>query len=150
MQTATKHIETEYAKADADFKRIRDAVVKLKTKAEEEAPLTDPEGNDTPLRALLDELPTDANELERAIEDLQYRIDTIVDNPQVLERFEEQSRALQLQKDKLAKLMSSKDVQREELKGLCTPWETKLKNIVTNVNAKFGKYMQELGCAGKF
>jgi chromosome segregation ATPase len=150
MQTQTQNLERAYARVDEDFKRIRGQVVKLKKAADEEAPLTDEQGNDTPLRSLLDGLPSDKTELEQKKEDLEYKINSIQDNPQVLERYEEESLKLEAEKAKLESLKGSKEAKREELKAISAPWQTKLKNIVSEVNNKFEKYMQELGCAGKF
>lgn len=150
MQTQTQNLERAYARADEDFKRIRDQVVKLKQDAEKEAPLTDDEGNDTPLRSLLDGLPSDKTELEQKKEDLEDKIKSIQDSPELLERYEAQSVKLEAKKAELESRKGSKEAKREELKAISVPWQTKLTNIVSEVNNKFEKYMQELGCAGKF
>lgn len=150
MQTQTQNLERAYARADEDFKRIKKKVSELKDAADKEAPLTDDKGNDTPLRALLDDLPTDKTELEQKKEDLEDKITSILDNPKALEQYEEKSLELEAKKAHLESLRGSKEAKRDELKAISTPWQTKLTNIVSEVNNKFEKYMQELGCAGKF
>jgi len=149
MQLQTKSLEQDFQRISVEFNRERNAVAQLKQRAEEHAPLKDEAGKDTPLKVVLDALPSELAELEDLMDDAKEKIKRILDNPEVLRQYREKKQSLESQKDRLENLKGSKGIKRAELDTLKAPYEASLHNIVKKVNDGFGKYMTELGCAGK-
>lgn len=146
IQHQTQGLERQFREVDSNFKRMKSLIKQLKAKAVQLANIDE----DEELREKLDEISDDQNELEAMIEDALDQINSIQDNPQVLVQYEEQKKNFEIQKQELEDLADSKGIKRRELAALKEPYNAALENITTKVNAKFGNYMSELGCAGKY
>jgi len=118
-------------------------------KAKEIAPLKDMDGNDTPLKAELDELTSDLLELEANLDEAIAKVNAVHDNPEVLRRYEEQRMDIERIKLQLENMNYSKDLKRNEIRALRDPWEVSLTTAMHEVNDLFSNYMKELGCAGE-
>jgi len=121
----------------------------LKQEAFRVAPITDDNHNDLPLKAALDELPDDENELRESIDDADERASAITANPEALRHYEEKKRQIEETRQQLEGLSESKEAKEYEITSIRDPWETSLKKIVDKVNIKFAGYMTDLSCAGE-
>ena len=145
----TRNLQLEVDRKDREFKAARQLVIQMKTIAERDAPIHDEDGNETPLKAKLDELSDDITELQSLRDDADEKMRNIISNPQVISRYHEQKAMLDSEREKLEILQGSKSRKRDELSRLRVPYNASLENIVHKVNVLFGKFMFELGCAGK-
>eukprot|EP00551_Chaetoceros_affinis_P006129 CAMPEP_0203670242 /NCGR_PEP_ID=MMETSP0090-20130426/6384_1 /ASSEMBLY_ACC=CAM_ASM_001088 /TAXON_ID=426623 /ORGANISM="Chaetoceros affinis, Strain CCMP159" /LENGTH=1165 /DNA_ID=CAMNT_0050535065 /DNA_START=104 /DNA_END=3601 /DNA_ORIENTATION=+ len=144
-----RQIEGEYARISEDYNRKRHELQQIKEEAQRIAPITDENGNDLPLKEELSKLPENLTELEEAMDDTREKINSIVDNPEVMRRYEQQKRQLEDMKDQLENLNENKAEKKNALKQKRRPWENALQNIVEKVSNLFSGYMEELGCAGE-
>ena len=149
IQSQTQNLQRQYQIIEREFNSLRNMVVELKKQAEQQAPITDAKGNDTPLREQLDALPAEKVELEDLIEDTVDKVKRIMHNPGVIRNYDEQKAAFDALKQELEDLQGSKGVKKRELESLKAPYVASLENIVRQVNELFTKYMSELGCAGE-
>ncbi len=142
-------MEAEYSRVSDIYTRARHELQQIKEDAIRIAPITDENGNDLPLKEKLNELPENLTELEEAMDDTRDKISSIVDNPEVMRRYEQQKRQLDEMKEQLENLNENKAEKKNALKQKRRPWENALENIVDKVNTLFSGYMKELGCAGR-
>jgi len=149
MKQATQDLEKAVRQKNTEFSRARDAVLALKVKADQEAPLgTD--DNPSPLKLKFEEITGDRVELEGLISVLADRISRIIDNPAVLRNYKNLKAQFDTQKEDFENLKDSKTSKRAELENLKVPYLASLTNIAAKVNELFGTYMAALGCKGKF
>lgn len=146
LQRSNQSIENECKQMEEHFKRIKQQVLAYKNKATEMADIV----NDEELKARLEDLETDISVLEAQIDDAEYNISNIQDNPQVLIQYAEQKKKLKDFSNQFENLKDFKGAKRNELISCLEPYEAALTNITHKVNAKFMNYMKELGCAGKW
>ena len=145
LQRSNETLERQYQHSEAQFKQIKQQVVALKNKATQMADIM----NDEDLKDKLEDLSTEIGTLEGQIEDADYNIRNIQDNPQVLILYAAQKKKLRDFSDQFENLKDFKGAKRSELIACMEPYEAALTNITQKVNAKFMNYMKELGCAGR-
>jgi len=145
LQRSNETLERQYQHSEAQFKQIKQQVVALKNKATQMADIM----NDEDLKDKLEDLSTEIGTLEGQIEDADYNIRNIQDNPQVLILYAAQKKKLRDFSDQFENLKDFKGAKRSELIARMEPYEAALTNITQKVNAKFMNYMKELGCAGE-
>jgi len=132
----------EFKEKKAEFKRV-------KSKAEADAPLEDPnDGSELPLKGILDELPDDEEQIDAMMDDAKTRINSIEDNPEVARQYEARQEEIASIEEELKKLNADGNVKQSELSKLEESWHRRLKKILEQVDKRFGKYMHDLGCAG--
>lgn len=135
--------------AHKQYEHFKNRAKELMDKAKEIAPLKDSDGNDTPLKAELEKLPSDLLDIDAALEDASNKVNSVHDNPEVIRRYEEQRVEIDRMKLQLENMNYSKDLKRNEIKSLQDPWEASLNSAMSEVNELFSHYMRELGCAGE-
>jgi len=142
-------IDTQYKGVAAAYKDALQNCKRAQEKAKAEAPIQDDNGNDTPLKAQLDELAVETlSEALLALEDAMKKIDSIVADNNAIREFERNKAVLENVQAQLDDLVSFEERRRHELEAKVTPWETKLSQAVAKVDAFFGLYMGEMGCTG--
>ena len=142
-------LKRKYEDANRLFSSKREECRQYQAEAMEVAPISDHDGNELPLKAQLDELPTDPREINDEIEELMEKLESITDNPGVIKRYEEQKLELQQTQNQLNNYDEAENLKKRELKALRDPWEKSLRDITVQVNGLFSQYMGELGMAGK-
>lgn len=122
----------------------------LKEKAEEEAPLVDENNEPLPLKAQLEDLPLDnVEEAQAALEEAEEKANDIIADTDVIRQYQDRRRELEDAQAQLDILTGSKENRLKNLEKIRIPWETALRNNVSEVNELFARYMSELGCTGK-
>lgn len=140
----------EYQDATAQYTQQRKVLQQLKNKAEEEAPLTDENGEELPLKAQLEDLPVEhVEEARAALEEAMAKVDSIIADPKVVRVYEEKKLELESSEAELENLSSSRERRVNEMNQKLKPWEEALSNFVSKIDAKFSNYMRELGCTGE-
>ncbi len=148
-KNATQTLERQLNEVTRSFNEAKDQLKSLKSQAERIAPMQDSHGNDLPLKAELEKLPASVEDIEAALEDANYKINNIADNPEVLRQYEDRLREIAQITDEIAASSELHDAKKAELLSNLKPWEAALTNTVSKVNALFAKYMEELGMAGE-
>lgn len=139
-----KDVQTQYKERKNELKRLVAA-------ARTEAPLQDDEGNETPLKALLDQLAEfeTIEQAEVALEEAEDQISRVVEDPGVFRLYEKKREELAAVRDDMEALTNRKEQRKNALGSRQEPWEEALKNIITKVDIRFSQYMKELGCVGE-
>eukprot|EP01083_Nonionella_stella_P058556 153316_1 len=145
VQRLNETLQNDFERSEAHFKQIKQQVLALKNRATQMADIM----NDEELKDKLEDLSTEIGTLEGQIEDAEYNISNIQDNPQVLILYAQQKKKLKEFSDQFENLKDFKGAKRNELIACMQPYEAALTNITNKVNAKFMNYMKELGCAGE-
>lgn len=145
-----RKLEKDLQRVSAQFNQEKQELRALKEEVMRVAPVTDENGDELPLKAELEKLPDNLNEIEDAMDDVSERISNIHENPDVMRRYEQQKRELFEITGQLENMQGSKEAKRLTLQNKRTPWENALENIVQKISVLFGQYMMELGCAGMF
>jgi chromosome segregation ATPase len=132
------------------FNRIRKDLAEKKEQAETEAPLTDENGRELPLKGLLEALDVQhLNDVEAAHEEAMLKADSIVANPAVIRQYTELKEKIEAKETELESLSSSKNNELSVIEKKKKVWETSLQNNVAKINALFTKYMAIMGCTGE-
>jgi len=142
-------LSNDFETAHKQYELYKNRAKELMEKAKEFAQLKDADGNDTPLKAELEKLPSDLLELDALLDEASNKVNAVHDNPEVLRRYEEQRVEIERIKLQLENMNHSKDLKRNEIRCLRDPWEASLISAMNNVNELFSNYMKELGCAGE-
>jgi len=142
-------LKKKYNDANRLFSTKREECRQYQAQAMEVAPISDSDGNELPLKAQLDELPTDPREINDEIEELVEKLESITDNPGAIKRYEEQKLEMQQTQNELNNYDQAENIKKQELKALRDPWEKSLRDIAFQVNGLFSQYMGELGMAGE-
>ncbi len=96
-----------------------------------------------------EDMPTSIEGVDEAIDDAESKVNSITDNPHVMRQYEERKKEIEELQEKLDLEGGEKDMKKKQLENKFMKWESKLMNIVTQVNTKFSTYMKEVGCAGE-
>jgi chromosome segregation ATPase len=151
VEAALRDIASKYKEVQVQYKEKRNELKRLVVEARTEAPLQDDEGNETPLKALLEELAEfeTIEQAEVALEEAEDQISRVVADPGVFRQFEKKKQELAAVRDDLEALTSRKEQRKNALGSRQEPWEEALKSIISKVDLRFSKYMKELGCVGE-
>jgi structural maintenance of chromosomes protein 5 len=146
-----KEIAAKYKEVQHHYKEKRNELKKLVIEARNEAPLQDAEGNETPLKAQLEELAEfeTIEQAEVALEEAEDQINKVVADPGVFRQYEKKKQEVQAVRDDVEALTSRKEQRKSALESQQEPWEEALKAIISKVDQRFSKYMKELGCVGE-
>eukprot|EP00592_Proboscia_alata_P008728 CAMPEP_0194357712 /NCGR_PEP_ID=MMETSP0174-20130528/5153_1 /TAXON_ID=216777 /ORGANISM="Proboscia alata, Strain PI-D3" /LENGTH=1120 /DNA_ID=CAMNT_0039127847 /DNA_START=129 /DNA_END=3491 /DNA_ORIENTATION=+ len=148
-ESASKALEDVYNEISRAFVQARDNLRKLKNEADKIAPLKSADGTELPLKAELEALPESLDEVEIRLEEAVDKVESIQDNPEVLQAYEQRKLEIERTKKRLGGLEQEKNDKITELESILAPWEAALMNTVKKVNVLFSKYMKDLGCAGE-
>ena len=150
-EAALKEIAAKYKDVQLQYKEKRTELKKLVIQARTEAPLQDSEGNETQLKAQLEELAEfeTIEQAEVALEEAEDQLNRVVADPGVFRQHEKKQQELQGARDDLEALSSRKKQRKSALESQQEPWEEALKSIISKVDQRFSKYMKELGCVGE-
>ena len=96
-----------------------------------------------------EDMPATIDELDDAMDEAENKVNSIIDNPQVMRQYEERKKKIEELQEKLDLEGGEKEAKKQQLEARRTNWEAKLMNIVNDVNVKFSSYMKEVGCAGE-
>jgi structural maintenance of chromosomes protein 5 len=151
VEAALQKIFDKYKDMQKLYKEKKNELKQLIVKARTEAPLQDDEGNETPLKAQLEELAEfeTIEQAEVALEEAEDQINRIVADPTVFRQYEKKKQELAAVRDDLEALTSRKEQRKTALESRQEPWEEALKTIISKVDQRFSKYMKELGCVGE-
>eukprot|EP00549_Striatella_unipunctata_P004322 CAMPEP_0118725814 /NCGR_PEP_ID=MMETSP0800-20121206/33350_1 /TAXON_ID=210618 ORGANISM="Striatella unipunctata, Strain CCMP2910" /NCGR_SAMPLE_ID=MMETSP0800 /ASSEMBLY_ACC=CAM_ASM_000638 /LENGTH=480 /DNA_ID=CAMNT_0006634557 /DNA_START=166 /DNA_END=1608 /DNA_ORIENTATION=- len=142
-------LERRLNKIDHLFSSQKKVMRQLKESAQKIAALQDSDGNDLPLKEVLQELPATLDEVDAALEESILKVNSIADNPEVIRQYNERQSEIKNLQEEMSNINEVQEMKRERMKGIREPWEAALKNTISKVNILFGKYMTELGCAGE-
>jgi chromosome segregation ATPase len=145
----TDAVREAFEDAKAAFNECKERIRELKKTADEEAAFEDENGNETPLKAQLDELPENIDEVSLLIEEMNLKISQTTDDPHIIAAYEEKQREIKRLQEELQGEKEGSDVKLTEIKSLAAPWIAKLQNYVDICDERFGKYMHELDCTGE-
>jgi len=149
-KASSEEIGQKYNDTCERFKESKARLQECRTRADQIAPLRDENGNDTPLKAQLEELVVEnLEEANVALEDANNKVNSIDANPDAVRQYEARQKEMEEVRQKLEEETDAKDTKLRALDQERQPWEAALENSVSKVNALFGMYMQELGCAGE-
>jgi hypothetical protein len=132
------------------FNKIKKDLAEKKEQAETEAPLTDENGRELPLKSQLEALDVQhLNDVEAAHEEAMLKADSIVANPAVIRQYTELKEKIEAKQTELDSLVNSKDNELSTIELKKKAWETSLQNNVAKINALFTKYMAIMGFTGE-
>ena len=114
-KNATQTLERQLNEVTRSFNEAKDQLKSLKSQAERIAPMQDSHGNDLPLKAELEKLPASVEDIEAALEDANYKINNIADNPEVLRQYEDRLREIAQITDEIAASSELHDAKKAEL-----------------------------------
>mmetsp|Transcript_14487 Transcript_14487/g.23628 ORF Transcript_14487/g.23628 Transcript_14487/m.23628 type:complete len:1118 (-) Transcript_14487:142-3495(-) len=143
-QAASAELVSQYKEAEAEYNQKKEILRKLLKKAEDIAPK-----DEWAERLDADDMPTSMEAVDEAIDDAESKVNSITDNPHVMRQYEERKKEIEELQAKLDTEGGEKDLKKKQLENKFTKWESKLMNIVNQVNGKFSTYMKEVGCAGE-
>lgn len=141
--------EARLNQVERDFVAAKREMKILNAAANEIARIKDNNGQDLPLKAELEELPDQTEEIYAAIEDMESRINAISDNPQVLRDYESRKNEIANMREEIDGMAAARNGKKLELSSLFLPWYAALKNTKDRVNNLFSEYMTELNFAGR-
>lgn len=137
-------------RAQKEYAEARKELENLKALADENAPLYDENGGDLPLKAQLEDLPVETmEEAQAALEEAEAKAESIVADANVMRQYEAKKQEMEETQAELDNVASSKEKRQNELQQKLKPWEQALDEAVAKVDAKFSRYMNELGCTGE-
>jgi chromosome segregation ATPase len=143
-------LEESAQKLSQKFNSLKKSLTEKKQQAEKIAPLTDEDGNDTPLKAQLEGLDvSDTNEVVVALEEAKKVLSQYAANPEVLRQYEKLKDEIELVEKQLVDCTSIRERGLNILTEQRKDWETRLENYVTKIDALFTSYMSEMGCTGE-
>jgi chromosome segregation ATPase len=149
-------LEQRAAAAKRDFKQIKGEVKRLKEELLEVAPLEDENGESTPLHNAIQEMKRESQtqelELEdvnAAIEELEQKINTIHNDPNVIQQYEATLTEIEAVEAQLAQVEGSKDSLGRKIEQELAPYKASLENSIQEINTRFVEYMKELGVTGE-
>jgi chromosome segregation ATPase len=149
MLRGVEELKKEAMAISSDFNKVKQDVGKTKQKAEAEAPLTDENGDDTPLKEELENLNVaNLHEVELALEEAQRKADSIDANPDVIRQYEVRKKEIAELEVHLEDITTAKDMKVANLANMRRRWEDALINNLTEVDSRFSRYMEEMGCTG--
>jgi chromosome segregation ATPase len=151
VETQLKDIASKYKEVQARYKERRNELKRLVVEARNEAPLQDDEGNETPLKALLEELAEfeTIEQAEVALEEAEDQISRVVADPSIFRQYEKKKQELAVVRDDMEALTNRKEQRKNELGSRKEPWEEALQKIIFKIDVRFSQYMKELGCVGE-
>jgi structural maintenance of chromosomes protein 5 len=133
-----------------DYNRVRQLLLAKKDEAERVAPLIDEDGNETPLKAQLEDLEvSDMTEVDAAIEDAERILKQYQANPEIILHYEKLKDEIEILEAELADFADTREKSIKMLTDLRKDWETRLTEYVTKINTLFTSYMAEMGCTGE-
>jgi structural maintenance of chromosomes protein 5 len=147
---AFQKLEETAKKIGRDYQDLRTLLIAKKKEAETLAPLVDDDGNDTPLKAQLEDLDVcDSNEVDLAIEEAEKVLKQYQANPEVLRQYEKLKDEIEIIEAQLADCTSTREKGLNMLTEQRKSWESRLENYVDKVNALFTGYMADMECTGE-
>mmetsp|Transcript_36858 Transcript_36858/g.82914 ORF Transcript_36858/g.82914 Transcript_36858/m.82914 type:complete len:386 (+) Transcript_36858:2215-3372(+) len=140
----TAELANQLKAADDDYNFKKEKLKKLLKEAEEFAPR-----DVWDERLQREDLPSDLDEVFDAIEEAKQKIDSITDNPHLLRQYEERKKEIALLEEQLESAGSEKERRLQDLSDKLENYQSRLTNIISQVNVKFSAYMSEVNCAGE-
>jgi chromosome segregation ATPase len=148
---ALEEIEARMKTVKEKLSQKKQDAQRAKLEANERAPLIDDDGEDTELKEKLDVDLGHFDYIEQAeasLEEVQERINNTVEDANVIRNYEQMQRELNTTEAQLDALTRGKEQRRTDMLLIAEPWETSLERILTKVDSRFSRYMDELGCVG--
>jgi structural maintenance of chromosomes protein 5 len=134
----------------SDYNKVRQLLLSKKEEAERVAPLVDEDGNETPLKARLEDLEvSDMTEVDAAIEDAEKILKQYQANPEIIVHYEKLKDEIEILEAELAEFADTREKSIKMLTDLRKDWETRLTEYIHKINALFTSYMAEMGCTGE-
>jgi len=149
LQKECLHFEQSLAHVQNELSVAKGKLRQLKQAAEHNAPLVDHQGNELPLKAQLEELPSTLSEIEALIEENQMKVDAMVNNPGVIQAYMNNVKEIEELEKERDKMVDGVQGAKQELETTLNRWKSNLQNTMNSVNEKFGEYMKDLNCAGE-
>lgn len=143
-------LEDNAQRVTKQFSNAKAALLEKKREAEDVAPILDADGNDLPLKELLEALDvSDSNEVDAAIEEAEKVLNQYDANPEVLRQYEKLKDEIEVMESQLADCTSVRERSLNLLTEQRKDWEMRLENYVDKVNSLFTFYMSQMGCTGE-
>lgn len=146
-----EELREAFSRYKREFKEVKAEALAVQKQAKAEAPLEDEDGNETPLKTILEEDLanfTSVELAEAAREEAERTLQECVFNANALTQYRKNQELIEETTADLDDLRNRKDKRKQELQKLQLKWEQRLEDIVAHVDRKFCKYMKELGCTG--
>lgn len=134
-------------------KKVDDTKKKLKAQlalCNEQAPIKDDDGNETPLvQAMVDLDCDDVEDAEAALEEAQQKVDSIHNDPNAVKQYNQVCEEMAIVQGQLEECQGSFDSLQQKIQQIKAPWQASLQNAVHKINALFVEYMNEVHCTGE-
>ena len=143
-------VKEEATRAHKKFNEIKMEVQQKKKEAEELAPLTDENGDPTPLKAMMEDLQAnEIHEIDAAMEEAERLLSQYDANPEVIRQYQILKAEIEKIEDQLANSTETRERNFQAIDEMRKDWETRLEVHLSKINILFGEYMQEMGCTGE-
>jgi structural maintenance of chromosomes protein 5 len=143
-------VKEEATRAHKKFNEIKMEVQQKKKEAEELAPLTDENGDPTPLKAMMEDLQAnEIHEIDAAMEEAERLLSQYDANPEVIRQYQILKAEIEKIEDQLANSTETRERNFQAIDEMRKDWETRLEVHLFKINILFGQYMQEMGCTGE-
>ena len=143
-------LKEKAVRAGEKFKELKTKMHAKKKEAETLAPLTDEDGNPTPLREKLEELQVhDVNEIEASLEEAERLLNQFDANPEVIRQYEKLKDEIELINSQLEDSTDARERSLRSIDGMRKDWEQRLVKHIDKINERFTVYMSEMGCTGE-
>lgn len=147
---AYNELENEARKVQQEFQAVKQKATAKMNEAQRIAPLQDENGNDLPLKEVLNAIDvSDLPEVDAAIEEIERAIEGIHENPDAIRQYEKLKVEIEKKKESLELVRNSKETKEIMIAKIREPWENRLVGAVEKINALFTEYMAEMGCTGE-
>lgn len=123
------------------MERAKDAM-KLKKRAEREAPLADFEDK-------FSALSEDLEELRGKIENNRSALECFRGDITIRERFQRMTAEIEAEEAELQALEGDVNNGEGRISGIKEAWHTSLKEVVSQIDASFKEFFQDIGCVGE-
>ncbi|KAH9098698.1 hypothetical protein Ae201684P_017909 [Aphanomyces euteiches] len=137
-----RRLKDEYESIKSQLLHAAKQAMELKKEAERAAPWNEYED-------IFQSLPDDLVELQARIANNRVTLSQFRGDIRVVEIYERVQREIEEDEIELARLESSVATLQDRINAIKDPWYTRLKEIVSQINASFGQYFKDIGCVGE-
>ncbi|KAG9409482.1 Structural maintenance of chromosomes protein 5 [Aphanomyces cochlioides] len=137
-----RRLKDEYESIKSQLLHAAKQAMELKKEAERAAPWNEYE-------EIFQSLPDDLVELQARIANYRVTLSQFRGDMRVVEIYERVQREIEEDEIELARLESSVATLQDRINAIKDPWYTRLKEIVSQINASFGQYFKDIGCVGE-
>ncbi|OQR85040.1 structural maintenance of chromosomes protein 5 [Achlya hypogyna] len=137
-----EQLKAQYEAANQAVRSAGERAQQLKRDAERAAPWDEYE-------AVFEALPDDMMELRARIDNNEAAQEHFRGDMRIVEVYERVRQEIAAEEEALAQMETNMATLTERIDAIRIPWLEKLTAVVTEINAKFKHYFQEIGCVGE-